>query len=199
MQGGVVEERVAVVEPRTTWADEGRLWARAVRRGLGDVAIDIDHVGSTAVPLLAAKEVIDLQVTVLDVAPAELIVSPMHAAGFHWVRTVRADAPRDGYPSTPQHWEKLLFREPEGARRVLVHVRKLGGASARVTLLLRDFLRADAAARDDYGAMKQAIWAALPDDKQAYDALKRPWISMVLRLAEAWASRTRWRPGAPDA
>jgi GrpB-like predicted nucleotidyltransferase (UPF0157 family) len=195
----MVEERVAVVEARTTWADEGRLWARAVRRALGDAAIDIDHVGSTAVPALAAKDVIDLQVTVLDLSPADLISGPMQSAGFRWATAVRADAPRDGYPATPQHWEKLLFREPEGARRVHVHVRKLGGASARVTLLLRDFLRADAAARDDYGAMKQAIWAALPDNKHAYDAIKRPWISMVLRLAEAWASRTRWRPGAPDA
>jgi GrpB-like predicted nucleotidyltransferase (UPF0157 family) len=194
-----VDGRVEIVDARSCWAEEGRRWARAVRRAMGDLAIEIDHVGSTAVPGLAAKDVIDLQATVLNLSPADAIVAPLIADGFLWRRETRDDPAKPGYPPAPHHWEKLFFREPAGARRVHLHIRKLGGAGARTTLLLRDFLRADEASRADYDALKRALAAAIPNDRETYTDLKTPWISTVLRLAEAWAQKTRWRPGAPDA
>ena len=79
-----------------------------------------------------------------------------------------------------------------------LHIREAGTAAARVALLLRDFLRADDIARAQYDALKRGL-ATHVKDERAYADLKRPFVAVTLRLAEAWAERTRWRPGQSDA
>jgi dephospho-CoA kinase len=195
-----MKEKAAIVEPAASWAEEGRALAGRLRAALSDIALDIDHVGSTAVPGLAAKDVIDLQVCVFEIEPVDPIVKRLATAGFAWVKTIRADTRRVGLfcEAGAADWEKLLFRSPPQTRRVELHVRRHGAANARAALLLRDFLRADAGAREEYGRLKQALAASVKNDFAAYSALKDPAMGLVMRLAECWAERTRWRPGAPD-
>jgi dephospho-CoA kinase len=187
-----------VLPAQARWAEEGLEWAARVRDALGGLSLDIDHVGSTAVPGLAAKDVIDIQALVYDLDEAEDAVAALRAAGFRIMQWPRGEPPRPGYPDHPDQWDKLLFHEPVGERRVNLHLREYGTAAARVALLLRDFLRADEIARDQYGALKSDL-ARLVKDEETYSAMKRPFVAMVLRLAEAWAAQVRWRPGEEDA
>lgn len=187
---------IAAYDP--AWEDEGLEWAQKVRDALNGLVLDIDHVGSTAVPGLDAKNVIDIQALVFDLDEVAPIIAPMQAAGFRLREAITHDILRPGYPDHSDQWEKLEFREPKGARPVRVHIREFGAAGARVGLLLRDFLRADPIARAEYAALKHGL-ARHVDSQEAYAALKRPWVAITLRLAEAWAERVRWRPGAGDA
>lgn len=193
-----MSEKVDVVLSRPEWAEEGLEWASRVRTAVDGLALDIDHVGSTAVPDLAAKDVIDVQALIYDLDEAGPLIAALEAAGFRHRQDKRGETPRAGYPDHPDCWDRLWFIEPIGSRRVHLHVREFGTAGARVALLLRDFLRADALVRDQYGALKCDL-ARLVDNEDLYSAMKRPFVAVVLRLAEAWAQQIRWRPGAGDA
>lgn len=196
----MTKDPIEVIAYEARWADEGLAHAEAVAAALGPLALRVDHVGSTAVPGLAAKDVIDVQALVLRLED-EGIVQAMQAAGYRFRENNHGDPPHPESPAAlgPDDWRKLYFREPKGARRVHVHVRRNGAAAARNSLLLRDFLRDDAPARRDYGEFKMALAQKTRKDRDAYQLIKRPFISITLRGAESWAELTRWVPGAPDA
>ena len=190
--------KAKVVPYNPSWEEEGLDWADKVRSALGALALDIDHVGSTAVPGLAAKNALDIQALIFDLDEAEPALRALEEAGFRHRPEKRGEAARAGYPDHPDCWDKLFLREPLGARTVHLHIREAGTAAARVALLLRDFLRAEPLARDQYGALKLGLAAHVKDEK-AYADLKRPFVAVTLQLAEAWAQRIRWRPGQSDA
>lgn len=190
--------KARVVEADPNWEDEGLEWAQRVRAILDGLVLDIDHVGSTAVPGLAAKNVIDIQALAYDLDEAAPIIAKMRAAGFAVDPARRGETPRPGYPDHPDCWDRLMFRGPKDERPVIVHLREVNTAGARVALLLRDFLRADDLARDQYGALKLGL-ARYVDSERGYQAMKQPFVAVTLRLAEAWAERTRWRLGQSDA
>lgn len=195
------KDPIAVVPPQPRWAEEGLDWAERVAGALGEQALRVDHVGSTAVAGLAAKDVIDIQALVIRFDDEALLIDRMREAGFRHAPDNTSDLPHED--TTPilgeDDWRKLYFREPKGERRVHVHVRRNGGASARNTFLLRDYLRDDAAARRDYGDFKTALAEKTKKDRDAYQQIKRPFIATALRAAEGWAELTRWQAGAPDA
>ncbi len=192
-------EQIDIAPYQDRWAGEGLDQAEVVATALGELAVRVDHVGSTAVPGLAAKDVIDIQAQVMRLDSPE-IERAMAAAGYQ-LRPHNTGDPQnpDSEPMLgDDDWRKLYFREPVGSRRIHIHVRRNGAAGARNTLLLRDFLRADSAARRDYGDFKWALADRTRDDRAAYAAIKRPFILTAQRAAVAWARRTRWVPPAPD-
>lgn len=193
-------QRIGVVEAMPEWAGEGAQWAVRVAEALGAEALRVDHIGSTAVPGLPAKNVIDIQATVLRLQPAEEIAGLLKAAGFRQRGGIQHDVEVEDYEPIEEVpvWRKLLFHGPENERDVVVHVRRNGAVNARLALLLRDYLRDDDRARSDYGRFKLAM-AEIMDDPDEYARLKEPFIAMTMRAAEGWAELTRWAPDAPDA
>jgi dephospho-CoA kinase len=187
-----------VVDADPQWAAEGLFRARQVRDLLRSIGADVDHIGSTAVPGLAAKDIIDLQALVCELDdPA--IKTLLGAAGFRLKSSAVADRPRPSEaPSNSAGWRKLLFIEPIGERRMHLHVRQMGAPNATIALLLRDFLRADANVRSDWEALKRAL-GAHTTDFSVYADLKEPATGLLVRLAQQWALQTRWRPGVSDA
>jgi dephospho-CoA kinase len=183
------------------WAEEGLDWAERVAGALGEDALRVDHVGSTAVPGLAAKDVIDIQALVIRLDEPQALIDRMTQAGFRHAADNTGDPPHEDTPAIlgEDDWKKLYFREPKNERRVHLHVRRNGGASARNTFLLRDYLRDDGAARRDYGAFKLALADKTKKDREAYQTIKRPFIATALRAAEGWAELNRWQASAPDA
>jgi len=196
----MTSDPIAVIAAKPGWADEGRAYAERVSEALGALALRVDHVGSTAVPELAAKDVIDIQAQVSDLDDRALVTALTEAGFVHRAENTGDEPHTDTAPQLgDDDWRKLYFREAPGQRRVHVHVRRNGAASARNTLLMRDFLREDEAARRDYGAFKIALALKTENDRLAYQAIKRPFISTVLRSAESWAELHHWAPGVPDA
>jgi dephospho-CoA kinase len=191
-----MKARVVDADPR--WEEEGFEWAQRVRDILGGQVLDIDHVGSTAVPGLAAKDVIDIQALAYDLDEAAPAIAALKAAGFAHDVGRRGEPPRPGYPEHPDCWDRLYFRGPKDARAVILHLREVNTAGGRVPLLLRDYLRSDDLVRDQYGALKLGL-SRYVDSERGYQALKQPFVAVTLRLAETWAERTRWRLGQSDA
>ena len=182
-----------IVSYRASWPDEYALLERRIRDGVGARALRIDHVGSTAVPGLAAKDVIDVQVSV---ATLDGIVEAFAPTGLRPHPTIDADH-RPALSDTPEAaWAKRYFNEAPGERRANVHVRVAGAPNARYALLFRDYLRADPIAADAYRQLKERLATIRPAiDSDDYSDIKDPVCDLVLLLAERWASETGWRIG----
>jgi GrpB-like predicted nucleotidyltransferase (UPF0157 family) len=162
--------------------------APTLRDALGDHARSIDHVGSTSVPGLAAKDCVDIQVRVEAIDEVRQ-VGLLAAIGFRcrpepWNRT---------QISGGQMCRKLVFAPPVGARRCNVHLREEGGPNIRWALLFRDYLRANDAARRSWGAFKKRLALSVPD-LQDYGQIKAPAWEVLMMAAELWAAETGWQP-----
>jgi GrpB-like predicted nucleotidyltransferase (UPF0157 family) len=178
----------AVVSYREQWPREYEELAGRLRAALGESALAIDHVGSTSVPLLAAKDCIDVQVQVREQEPREAHYSPLLAGlGFR----CRPEPWNRAEASSGRRCAKLVFAPPPGARVCNVHLRPTGAANARYALLFRDYLRADSAARSAWGAFKVRLAHSVPD-LGAYGQIKAPATEVLMGAAERWAVATGW-------
>lgn len=154
---------VALVEPDPGWEAAGaRLVGRL--RGACPGAVDVQHVGSTAVPDLLAKDVVDLQVEVADWPAVEALAAPLAAAGFVRREDVDGDPPRAEVDPDPEQWRKRMHLSADPGRPADVHVRVAGSAAARTAVALRELLRADPQARRQYASVEAALADRHPDD-----------------------------------
>jgi GrpB-like predicted nucleotidyltransferase (UPF0157 family) len=181
---------IDVVDHDPTWPDQFQELAAALRRHLGDGALGIDHIGSTAVPGLAAKDVIDLQVTVADLAQADRLAPAFGRAGYV-ASPYRRDHQPAGDASDPGRWAKRLWQSPPGARRVNAHVRVAGWPNQRYALLFRDYLRARPAAAAAYARLKRALAEVFGDDLGAYTEVKDHACDLIMAAAEDWSAAGR--------
>jgi GrpB-like predicted nucleotidyltransferase (UPF0157 family) len=176
------------------WPAEFRALESELRAALGDLARRIDHIGSTAVPGLAAKDVIDVQVAV-SVLDLEALVDAFARAGYEHVAGNDRDHRPPGAEGPAGDWAKAFFRPPATSRRVNVHVRVDEAPNMRYALLFRDYLRAHVRAAAAYGKLKRKLAALEPPlDTGAYADLKDPACDIVIAAAEDWATATGWEP-----
>jgi GrpB-like predicted nucleotidyltransferase (UPF0157 family) len=185
-------EKVTLSEWRSEWDGEFRILANKLGDGLGDLALRIDHIGSTSVPGLPAKDVIDVQVIVGDL-DCDPITRAMETLSFEhknqeW--NLRDHVPA-GWTGDPARWAKLVFGPPPDARDSNVHVRVAGAPNERYALLFRDFLRADAPARLAWSRFKSQL-AEHTDTLAGYGAVKDPATDLLLAFAEGWAQDFGW-------
>lgn len=176
---------VSVVEYDPAWPGEFAVLAERIEAALGERALAVDHVGSTSVPGLPAKNCIDAQVRVADLGPD--LIDLMESAGFRcrpepWNRTE---------VSFGQACDKLVFAPPIGERLTNIHLRRADTPNTRFALLFRDYLRADLAARDAWGAFKQRLAQSVPDLAD-YGQIKAPATTLLMLTAERWAAESGW-------
>jgi dephospho-CoA kinase len=176
---------VVVVPYRAEWASDYAALARRLGGALGPVALAIDHVGSTSVPGLPAKDCIDVQIRVASV-DASRIVPLFSGIGFR----CRPESWNRLEVSSGQECTKLVFAPPVGERSCNVHVRRSEGPNVRYALL-RDFLRADEPSRRAWGAFKQRLAQNVPDLAE-YGQIKAPATEILMAAAERWAAETEW-------
>jgi dephospho-CoA kinase len=168
--------------PDPTWpAQAARLLAR-IGHALGDRVVALEHIGSTAVPDLPAKDVIDLQVGVRDLTEADgaAFVADLASAGFVRVPGVDHDNAKDGGT-----WPKRLHGSVDPGRVAHVHVRAVGSPGWDWAIDVRDWLRADPEARDAYAAAKVAL-AARHTDSGDYADAKEAWFDGADDRLRTW-------------
>ncbi len=161
--GGVERRELALADPDAAWPRVYAAHERRIRDALGPVAVAVEHIGSTAVPGLAAKPIVDVLVTVADVTAEEDYLDPLLAAGYEL--RVREPGHR-------------LVRTPE--RDVHVHVLPVGHPQAADYLVLRDRLRADSADRALYERTKRALLEQEWPDMNAYSDAKTEVVAGIL-------------------
>jgi GrpB-like predicted nucleotidyltransferase (UPF0157 family) len=188
---------VEIVNYKESWPSEFQTIAATLHEGLGDLALRIDHIGSTSVPGLAAKDIIDVQIAVADLSGE--VVAALTALGYTQSQGLRSDHRPPHSPVTPEsEWQKFFFRPPAGQRRTNLHVRVLGRANQRYPILFRDYLRSHPATGEAYTELKRRLAAGLADP-ETYPDVKDPAVDLIAIAAEDWATATHWQMGTADA
>jgi GrpB-like predicted nucleotidyltransferase (UPF0157 family) len=173
-------EPVVVVEYRAEWPALFESWRGRLLRALGEAAIRIEHVGSTAVPGLAAKPVVDVLVAVRDVGAVD---------------EYRPAIERAGVPFRVRESDHALFRPDDGPARVVhVHVCSAGSQWERDHLLFRDYVLAHPEAAAEYARLKHDLARRFGDDRLAYTDAKTGFVLDALDAAKQWAAVTGWSP-----
>ena len=174
--GGIEKRTIVLVPYDDAWPHAFERERRRIASALGEVAIRIDHIGSTSIPGLVAKPIIDIDVSVAD---------PDDEAGY--------------LPALESAGYRLRVREPghrmvrTANRDVHVHICRSGSDWERRHLLFRDWLRHDARDRQAYAVLKQSLAQRDWQDMNAYASAKGPLIEQITARAEKWAAQGAWR------
>ena len=144
-------------------------------------AVAIEHIGSTAVPGLGAKPIIDIMLGVASLAVVEARLGALEASGYRYVKAFEMAVP-----------ERRYFDKREGnPGRFHLHAVVRDGPFWNRHLAFRDALRADAALADRYWKVKQRVAARFPHDRAAYADGKTDFIRGVLQAGKQGASQTQ--------
>ena len=166
--GGPEAVTVGLHEPDPRWADDYLRHRRRILDALEDLDVDVEHIGSTSVPGLAAKPIVDIVVAVPDITAEEDYLGPLLAAGYE----LRVREPGHRLVRTP-------------ARDVHVHVYQRGDQAVDDYLLLRDHLRTDPEDRARYEAVKRDLIRRRWDDMNDYAAAKTEVVLAIKARAAA--------------
>lgn len=178
-----------------SWPEQADRLVQRLGLVLGGRALTIDHIGSTSVLGLCAKDVIDLQVGVRRLADADArdFVAALTGAGFPRSEGNIQDNPHPP-AADPALWPKRFHGSADPGRIAHVHVREVGGPGWRYALLFRDWLRAVPQERDAYAGHKRDL-AGSHRSTSDYAAAKEPWFAQARPRAEVWARHTGWSVG----
>jgi putative glutamine amidotransferase len=169
-------------DPDPLWATRFETEAARIVAALpADLVARIDHVGSTSIPGLAAKPIVDIQLSVTSMVPRSAYVEPLRALGYRWVVD----------PWDDDHEYFSGSRGSEGDRSFQIHVCRAGSAWEARHLAFRDALRADPSTAAEYERLKRELASAHPNDIYAYVDGKTPFIRGVEARVTA--------PGVPPA
>jgi GrpB-like predicted nucleotidyltransferase (UPF0157 family) len=187
---------ITIVPYQTKWPAEFHSLGMDLRQALGGQAVRIDHIGSTSVPGLAAKDIIDIQVTVAALEPE--IEKALLRRGYERLVHINTDhIPPEG-SLDPLEWTKWMFKPSAPQRPVNIHVRVTGRANQRYSLLFRDYLRTHTMIAQAYRQVKSALAMHHPDNLDAYYDVKDPVCDIIIGGAEEWARASNWEPGQSD-
>jgi GrpB-like predicted nucleotidyltransferase (UPF0157 family) len=187
---------IKIIPYQLRWPDEFQTIGSLIRGSLDDKALRIDHIGSTSVPGLSAKDIIDIQLTVAGFDPE--ILETLTGIGYTFIERVNADhIPPEG-PFEAEEWAKWYLKTFPPKRQVHLHVRQAGRRNQRYPLLFRDFLRTHPDSAQAYARVKIALAHYHADDIDAYCEIKDPVCDIISADAERWAARTNWQPGPSD-
>jgi GrpB-like predicted nucleotidyltransferase (UPF0157 family) len=156
---------VTLVDYDESWPSRFEAEAAVVREALGPVALRVDHVGSTSVPGLAAKPIVDLQVSVASLQPMDTYREPLHAIGYQHFEWLNDDGV-DDYP--------YFAKPPERPRAFHIHVAESGSFHERRHLAFRDWLRTHPEDAAEYERVKRNLatreWPTVDDYANAKTA-----------------------------
>lgn len=170
---------VRIVDHDPTWAVQAQEELSLLATVLGPLAARLDHVGSTAVPGLAAKPILDLQLSVPAIEPVGAYAGLLTSLGYLFVPA----------PESP-HFH-LFAKPPERPRSHHLHVCAAGSEDELRHLAVRDFLRAHDGEAARYAELKRELVGRHPQDRLAYIAGKEQYVSDLEARALRWARGAR--------
>ena len=160
--------KVTVVDYDSTWPSQFERLRDRVLRALGGVAVTIEHVGSTSVPGLAAKPIIDIDVIVASAADVAVVIERLSALSY----AHRGNLGIEG---------REAFESPSGLPTHHLYVCVQGNIAVRNHLLIRDYLRGNADAVTAYGLLKRQLAEQFSTDMTRYISGKTDFLLSILR------------------
>lgn len=177
--------RILVVPYDARWPEAFSRSSREVVSAMGGNLMAIHHIGSTSIPAMHAKPVIDMLAVVSDIAAADGCALRMESLGYEAMGEF-------GIPG-----RRYFRRDDEaGVRTHQVHTFQDGSPNVRRHLAFRDFMQAHPAPADQYAALKRRLADARPDDIDAYMDGKDAFIKEMEARALAWVASGRPAPAA---
>lgn len=170
---------VEVLDYQPTWPQQYADEARQIGAAIGQYVLRMEHIGSTAVPGLAAKAVIDILILIHDLKDTPYIVPSLAALGYDYVPKHESLFPQRRY------FQKL---NAEGKHTHHVHIVASQDGFFADHIRFRDLLRADSSHRVAYAQLKHELAAKFPDDRAAYTEGKADWIAHLLKSASSACS-----------
>ena len=156
------------------WPERYQVEAARIRAAIAGWLEGIEHIGSTAVPNLAAKPIIDIAVGVRRLADAEHCIEPLERIGYAYQPRAEEMVP-----------DRRVFRKGESAAREFhLHIVEARGPDWERWLLFRDYLRAHPEKAREYEQLKRAL-SSCQRDNRAYTALKSAFIMAAVAEARA--------------
>ncbi|MDQ3677098.1 MAG: GrpB family protein [Actinomycetota bacterium] len=156
---------VRLVEYDAAWPAQADEELRRLKEALGPVAVRLEHVGSTAVPGLAAKPILDLQISVAAIEPRAHYVEPLERLGYLFVPA----------PESPDF--HFFAKPPQRPRTHHLHICEVRSEHEFRHVAVRDFLRAHGDEAAAYAALKRQVVARHPQDRLAYIEGKQDYVA----------------------
>ncbi len=167
--GGTEKRDITIVDYDAEWPKKFQKHAEIIRKALGDTALQIEHIGSTSVPELAAKPIIDILVVVSDSSDESMYLSQLESAGY--VLRVRE----------PDFHEHRMMRTPD--KDVHIHIYSPSSSEVERYLLFRNQLRKDPEARKRYEDVKRQLASQSWSDMNAYADAKTKVVEEIIESA----------------
>lgn len=165
---GLSSNRVILQPHASEWAQRFEQEAELLRATIGNFVLDIQHVGSTAIPGIPAKPVLDIGVAVDNFEEASRCIQPLESIGYIY----RGE---NGIPR--RHY---FVKGSADARTHQLHMNEISGSDWQQQIVFRDHLRQHPALAQEYAALKLRLAAQFPTDRIAYTEGKSGFISRVL-------------------
>jgi GrpB-like predicted nucleotidyltransferase (UPF0157 family) len=186
--------RPIIRDHQAMWPGRFGALSEEIADAAGPLARRIEHIGRTAITEMPAKDLLDVQMSVDDLAgAARERDGPPARLGFRR-SPFEADHVPAGRADDPGRWAKRLWTSRDHRDGdVNRHVRLVGSPNGRPARLFGDWFRAHPETVPPYGGFKVSL-AAISPDVPTYAATKDPVVDVVVVVAESWASATDWRP-----
>lgn len=165
------ETHIEIVDYDAEWSVRFDREAARMREILGNHVSSIEHVGSTSVPGLAAKPIVDICPVVSDMDEGQRCTELLHQADYYLSEKDRGD-----------EWIEL-GRIADDGQQFNVHIRPKDANAVAKYLLLRNYLRDHPQARDEYAAIKREAAEKYPHDITAYTHQKSDFIESTVEKA----------------
>jgi len=178
--GTPATESGLLVAADPNWPDQAARILARLNTSCGHRAVRIDHIGSTAIAGLDARDVIDVQITVASLEMADELADALRQAGYPRVDSVTADVRFDDATDSAL-WHKRFHASADPGRPTHVHIRVDGWPNQRFALLFVDWLVANPGMRTEFVAAKRS-------------GTTQQWFADAHRRAWAWAEATDWSP-----
>lgn len=165
-------EQIEIKNPDPTWQLKGMRESEELSKSLSNFGVlDVEHIGSTAIPNLPAKPIIDLMASISSFEDINEIVSTLSSNNWHYVPP----------ELDKQHWRRFFVKVEDDKRVAHLHLMQTGEKRWDEQLKFRDTLRADSLLTEQYAEMKSRLAQRFSDDREKYTEAKSAFIQSVLR------------------
>ena len=170
MSIGLKRGTVDVVPYNPEWATEFEREKARILNTCGSKVVAVEHIGSTSVPGLAAKLIIDIAVGIRRLKDAKKLLPALKKLNYHFYKEF-------------QRQRLFVAKGPNEQRTHYLHVMRYNGAKWKKDQLFRNYLRTHPKAVSEYSDLKQKLAKTHPDDRQAYADGKATFIKSIIVTA----------------
>lgn len=168
---GLKRGSVKVVPYKKKWSEEFEKEKKRILEVCGDNVIAVEHIGSTSVPGLTAKPIIDIAIGIKRLKDAESLLKPLSRVGYHFYKKF-------------QQQRLFVAKGPDEQRTHYLHIMRHNGAKWQTDQLFRNYLRTHLKEIDRYATLKEKLAKQYPDDRQAYADGKDAFIKSIIVKAQ---------------